>query len=363
MERAKETLKKEVCFTACCYWIIKGYIITAYSRDNDSQSDAHVSGQTYLKTYRLPSLDICGNPRVCGNSRDTSRIQRLQFYFQAVTIECLISFDILNSNHVSRLFSFFRIQMCPFALFLSVDPSLGRVDYRLLSDQTLMEMFIEGLDEDTENKYQDSEGMYLDVCDWSCIECDDDDRVIEIHIGSGIVSGSLEMRYLPPKVQRLNLAENQLTGEIDLKQLPDRVQSLDLSDNQLTGEMDLTRLPDGMERLELSSNRFIGEIDLTGLPDGMNGLYLNNNQFTGEIDLTQLPTELRWLDVSRNQLSGSIIINELPGDMFGLDLGKNRFNAVAVVESVKQGFINLKESGVMTVVDESGREVDMKRFL
>ena len=31
--------------------------------------------------------------------------------------------------------------MCALPLFLSVDPSLGRVDYSLLSDQTLMACF------------------------------------------------------------------------------------------------------------------------------------------------------------------------------------------------------------------------------
>ena len=48
-------------------------------------------------------------------------------------------------------------------IFLLVDLSLGRVDYRLLSDQALMELLFEGLDDKTKQEYQDPEGVYLDV--------------------------------------------------------------------------------------------------------------------------------------------------------------------------------------------------------
>ena len=51
------------------------------------------------------------------------------------------------------------IQMCAFQLLLNVDPSLGRVNYSLMSDQTLMEMLIEGFDDGTKKEYQDDDGM------------------------------------------------------------------------------------------------------------------------------------------------------------------------------------------------------------
>ena len=62
--------------------------------------------------------------------------------------------------------------MCAFQLLVSVDPSLGRLDYSLLSDQTLMEMLIESFDDETKKKYQDGQGMYLDICEWPKIKCD-----------------------------------------------------------------------------------------------------------------------------------------------------------------------------------------------
>ena len=83
---------------------------------------------------------------------------------------------------------FIAIQMRASQLFLTVDPSLGRLDYSLLSDQTLMEILIDGFDEKTKKRYQDERGMYLGVCEWPSIKCDCDDRVIEINIDSSNAS-------------------------------------------------------------------------------------------------------------------------------------------------------------------------------
>ena len=95
--------------------------------------------------------------------------------------------------------------MCAFQLIFSVDPSLGRVDYSLMSDQTLMEMLIDGFDDETKKQYQDSHGMYLDVCEWPCTKCDGDERIVEIGIESSRITGPLELCYVPPNVKRLTV--------------------------------------------------------------------------------------------------------------------------------------------------------------
>ena len=234
--------------------------------------------------------------------------------------------------------------MCAFQIFLSVDPSLGRVDYSLMPDQTLMEMLLEGFDEETKKEYKDCEGMYLDVCEWSCVTCDDNQRVIEVDIDSSSIVGSLELCYAPPKVKefRVNppLDESKMTGSVDLTHLPEEMTHLDLQDNQLTGE-----------------------IDLTQLPDVMSGLYLYNNKLTGEIDLTCLPGRMECLFLRINQLSGSVVIRRLPQGMKMIDLRENHFNAFAVVDSKATDVdIFLSGSGVASIVDENGKEFDMKRF-
>ena len=302
--------------------------------------------------------------------------------------------------------------MSNFALFLNVGPSLGRVDYGSLSDQTLMEMLIEGFDEETKRKYQDEHGIYSDVCEWPGITCDLDDRVVEIQIKTRHVIGSLELCYVPPEVKlvrinsrggskmtgsvdltrlpkRMNLLilnNNRLTGKIDLTRLPPVMECLNLSLNQLTGEIDLTHLPDGMVFLSLEGNQLTGEIHLTQLPDGMKSLSLYKNQLTGEIDLTRLPPVMKYLDLSLNQLTGSVDLIKLPWKMQDLLLnnnrlsgsfvitrvptwmevihaGGNRFNAIAVVDSEARASIRLRGSGVTSVVDANGRERDMRKFL
>ena len=280
------------------------------------------------------------------------------------------------------------IQMCAFHLLLTVDPSLGRLDYSLLSDQALMEMLIEGFADDNKRTYQDDHGMYLDVCEWVCVTCDTDERVIEIDIDNSIVSGTIELCYVPPKVKILHISSwgksqltgsvdlaclpdgmkvlclknNQLTGEIDLTHLSDGIEILSLLNNQLTGEVDLTQLPDGMKNLCLTKNQFCGEVDLTHLPDGMECLYLNNNQFKGEINLTQLPNDLLELHLQNNQLSGSLILKRLPPHIDAINVRGNKFYAVAVVDSETDAIIQLRGSGVTSVVDKNGKKLDTKRF-
>ena len=325
--------------------------------------------------------------------------------------------------------------MCVFELLLSADLSLGRVDYILLSDQTLMEMLIDGLDDETKKKYQDNNGIYLDVCEWSVVKCDDALNVIEMQIFSEDISGLLDLCYVPPKVkvlyigqmpggeltwsvdltqlpcgmEELYLYNNQLAGVVDLTQLPGGMETLGLSNNQLTGAIDLTQLPGGMETLLLHNNQLTGVVDLTQLPGAMTILWLQNNQFTGAIDLTQLPGEMKELYLHTNQLTGAADLTQLPGGMTMLRLNDNkltgeidlthlpdgmkelylqsnrfsgsfvikrfppginlsvmvnRFNAVAVVDSqAMDAFIVLQGSGVTSVVDENGEELDMKQFI
>ena len=125
--------------------------------------------------------------------------------------------------------------MCVLQLFLSVDPSIGRLVYSLLSDQALMEMLIDGFDDKTKEDYQDKHGMYFDVCEWSCVKCDDNQRDIEIDTESNHVRGSLELRYVPPKVRLLRVSTwsstSKLTGSVDLTQLPEALEHIDLQNN------------------------------------------------------------------------------------------------------------------------------------
>ena len=260
--------------------------------------------------------------------------------------------------------------MCAFQLFVSVDPSLGRLDYSLLSDQALMEMSIEGLDDETKKNYQDEHGMYLDVCEWPNITCDEDESVIEIYIDSSHVTGSIEICYLPPQVRVLSISpwrtemhNSELTGPVDLTNLPDGMSGFTFENNRLTGEINLTHLPGRMEDLRLTNNQISGTLDLTHLPEGMKSLFLASNQLTGEVDLTHLPDGMVYLYLQNNQLSGPLVIQKIPPKMKMIDLQQNHFHAIAVVNSKTRAIINLRGSGVSSVVDEDENEQNTKRVL
>ena len=237
--------------------------------------------------------------------------------------------------------------MCAFQLFFCAYLSLGRVAYSLLSDQALMEMLLEGFDERTRNKFQDNNGMYLDVCEGGCIKCDQDERVVEIDIVSIHSSGSVNFFYVPPKVNVLKVtplyARSKLTGSVDLARLPEGMEVLDVKRNQLTGGADLTQLPGGMIYLFIETNQLSGEIEFTHLPVQMNSLFLQDNQLTGGIDLTQLPDGMECLSLKNNQFTGEIDLTHLPRSMRELYLYQNKLtgeiNLIHLLDGMKELFL------------------------
>ena len=50
----------------------------------------------------------------------------------------------------------------------------------MLSDQTLMEILVEGFSELTKEKLQEADGTFRDVCQWTGVKCDDNGRVVVI---------------------------------------------------------------------------------------------------------------------------------------------------------------------------------------
>ena len=228
-----------------------------------------------------------------------------------------------------------------------------RVDYTSLSDQTLMELLFEGFDEDTQQRYQDSDGTYLDVFQWACVKCDKERSVIQIS-RSGCTSGSLHLRYLPPKFQSLQMSYTGLAGSIDLTHLPQTMANIYLVGNVLTGSIELNQLPETLELLSLGSNMLVGCIDLAHLPREMFYLGLGNNKFEGSIDLTQLPESMHYIYLQYNRLSGSFHATNLPPNLGEIDASGNKFRPTAVVDSRTRAKFRLCNAGVVSVVDQNG---------
>ena len=239
--------------------------------------------------------------------------------------------------------------MCALTILFTADPNLGRVDYSSFTDQTLMEMLIEQMGDADKQEFHDEDGMFLEVCEWPCVQCDSSDRVIEIREGSfrsllGSHSGSLQLSYIPPKVRKLSMSFQQFTGSIDLTCLSDSIEYLSLNFNRLTDSIELTKLPQQMQCLNLGDNRLCGSIDLKSLPESMVNLYLHSNQLTGSIDLIRLPENIRNLSICQNQLTGSLLLTHLPHGIIELYLEHNAFSGSVdltnLPESLKYIFLN-----------------------
>ena len=272
------------------------------------------------------------------------------------------------------------------ALLLCADPHLGRVDYSSLSDQTLMEMLLNGFDEDAQKQFQDEHGMYLDVCQWTFVTCDDAENVIkisQIEGTSGVLSlscipskvkrvdlsydilfdisgkkltGSIYLEHLPQSTTNLCVSYHHLSGSVDLTQLPRQMEELHLQKNLFTGSVDLTRLPQCMMALYLQQNQFTGSVDWTNLPQSLQHLGLGNNQFTGSVDLSKLPQNMRFIDIDKNFFCGSFIATNLPPNISTIIASGNQFSATAVIAKQRGVHINLMNSGVVAVVDAGGNE-------
>ena len=243
--------------------------------------------------------------------------------------------------------------MCAFAFILTVDPNLGHVDHSSLSDQTLMEMLIEGCPERTRKIYQDKSGNYLDVCEWECVACDAAKNVVELENFYNF-NAPLHLSYIPSKVRLFKAPHNRVKGSIDFAHLPEKMSELLLQDNEITGTIDLTRLPKAMWKLSVNDNQLTGSVDLTQLPEGMMHLQLRGNQFAGTFDVTKLPQSMLELHLGNNFFTGSFIATSLPPNLLSIVASGNEFSATAVVDSQTSAQIHLQSTGVTSAVDENG---------
>ena len=131
--------------------------------------------------------------------------------------------------------------MIPAILLTILDPSLGRLDFASLSDQTSMEMLTSKLTEDTLAWFRDENGSFLDTCEWDGVTCDDAHNVtcLEYNGYALELHGELSLSYLPNKIEECIITNNYVWGTIQTGCLPHTLKLLDLSANDsMTGTVD-----------------------------------------------------------------------------------------------------------------------------
>ena len=164
--------------------------------------------------------------------------------------------------------------------FTCADDGIGRFDRSTASQQSLMELFIFGLNEP--EKICGSQEDPDDVCEWKGVKCNVHGEVEEFHWNfkqdNGI--GTVGLEFLPWSMKIVKMCRNALSGTIQLADLPGKMEVVDISFNNLIGCLDLDRLPATVRTLYLRENKFTGEISLEHLPKCFKYLLLQNNQLS-----------------------------------------------------------------------------------
>eukprot|EP00009_Paramoeba_aestuarina_P002406 CAMPEP_0201507342 /NCGR_PEP_ID=MMETSP0161_2-20130828/1033_1 /ASSEMBLY_ACC=CAM_ASM_000251 /TAXON_ID=180227 /ORGANISM="Neoparamoeba aestuarina, Strain SoJaBio B1-5/56/2" /LENGTH=188 /DNA_ID=CAMNT_0047901679 /DNA_START=24 /DNA_END=589 /DNA_ORIENTATION=+ len=174
--------------------------------------------------------------------------------------------------------------------FVSWDSSIGKVDKSTLSDQTLMELFIEKI----ENKgiIYGNHSTPPSITTWCSLQKADDDTIIAILWSRFLLVGTLRFEWLPSTICEVKMGSNCLSGSINLLELPDRLEHLTMWSNRLVGTIDLHRLPPAMVHLDLAMNKLSGTLNLEHLPDALQKLYLTENAFEGTVNLMSAAAEI-----------------------------------------------------------------------
>ena len=261
---------------------------------------------------------------------------------------------------------------------LCVDQSLGRLDYDSLSDQALMEMLIDGMDEQEKQRYQDENKNFLDVCEWDAVECEGD-RVTEIALSeSKFTAKQFPFLYMPPLVTYFKILVSNLHGTLDTKTLPrnltyfyvgnnmlnesvsfadfpPQIDYICLSYNAFCGKCALSDLPATVTDFYAARNRFCGEIALNDLPPAMLYLFLAGNALTGSINIERLPKSIDIIDLSQNSFSGEFHLHTFPEYLRRIDIRKNELSEIAVLAvTTEKMHFHLENDCIQSVVDEEG---------
>uniref|UniRef100_A0A7S4L0J4 Uncharacterized protein n=1 Tax=Paramoeba aestuarina TaxID=180227 RepID=A0A7S4L0J4_9EUKA len=171
-----------------------------------------------------------------------------------------------------------------FNIFSTADTScpLGRVDFSSLSQQALMEIFIQNVKYTA--TFKDSSESFLDIEKWPGLKLNEDGQVVEIYFAFAIALG----------------------GSVDFEAIPSTATRIGVAHANCSGEIPWGKLFNDVRYFAVDSNAFYGTIDLTIMPRNLIGLFCSINKFSGTLNFAKLPEKLAMLDVSTNELSGTI---------------------------------------------------------
>ena len=275
----------------------------------------------------------------------------------------------------------------------TIDPFLGRLDYDSLSDQTLIEMLVDGLNAEDKKSVQDENGNFQDISEWILNYNGDnfaftDSRVTKLRIfrkkfsdkqfpfqfipplveffsvSSCALHGTLDTSVLPRGLIVLfNVGNNQLHGSIDWKSFPRKLQRIEVYYNNFTGSISLSDLPETLSTLSAHHNKFSGEIELNDIPRTMKYLELHNNSLSGSIRIESLPPSIQVIDLAKNSLVGDFMLLDYPKSLRRIDIGKGMFDRVVLRKTSEEMHFRLVCSGARAIVDQNGKSHAWEKYI
>ena len=209
----------------------------------------------------------------------------------------------------------------------TIDHSLGRLDYALLSDQALMEMLFDGMDPGYKQSFQDTNGNYKDICEWGDPNWSKDGRMVKISLVSMyFTQKQFPFACIPPLVIDFSVFSCRINGTLDASVLPLELEKFNVGQNLLNGTLNFKAFPRSLTFIYITVNFFIGSCVLADLPDGLTHFYASLNKFSGEISMNDLPAFLEEIYLHGNNLRGSISIEKIPETLSVIDVGDNAFS-------------------------------------
>ena len=218
------------------------------------------------------------------------------------------------------------------ALICTDFPSLGRVGYESMTEQTLMELLVGGVS--ILHNIQDEQGDFLDVNTWPGVKTNDIGNVVEVRFpptirfnalegGHGqFVSfyaigpeGSMDLSWIPRFTKRFDISQVALQGTVNTAALPRQLEIFDISRNKFSGMFSIPGLPSTLQIISIAFNSFIGSLDVTKLPQGLCSWNAESNYFQGTIDLSRLPPYLTVFNMSHTEISGTIDLRNIPSSI------------------------------------------------
>ena len=227
----------------------------------------------------------------------------------------------------------------PLLYLFAADRALGRFDVSLLSDQTCMEMLVDGMKDLDKSltSILDDKGNYRDVSDWRMTDITNLIRRVDVVLKAERVEkiwiermkytdAQFPFCFIPPLVSLFTARSCDLHGTLDTAELPKDLLEFYVDTNSLHGPINFKAFPRELQRVDLISNCFSGSCALSDLPSSLRCFAASRNRFDGQLSLDDLPEALEELSLARNKLTGSIDIVRLPQGMRTINLGGNRFS-------------------------------------